>query len=183
LPNDPRGSNSGRTYAPELAALAQRHFGRRREQPSPEELREFYRIAARRLAHPILWFDVGTRETIADAIGGIIARDRLTCYACAVLVDHVHLLIRRHRLGGKEILRSFKEGVRGRLYSSGLVPDVHPVFSADECILFKSDVRSVRNCIAYIQDNYPKHGLRPVTHDFVAPYDNWPFHKDLQPEG
>lgn len=183
LPNDPRGSMSVQVYTPELAGLAEAHFGRRRVQPSREELRAFYRVAAQRLAYPILWFAPAMRDIIAAAIGDVIEREKLTCYACAVLTNHVHLLIRRHRLSGKDILKRLKEGATAMARSSPSVPDDHPVFSADECILFKSDVPSMKNCIRYIHDNYPKHGLRPVVHEFVIPYNNWPFHKNPSPEG
>jgi len=77
----------------------------------------------------------------------------------------------------------FKEGARQRLHASNLVPDHHPVFSADLFVRYKSDVRSVRNCIEYIHRNFEKHGLEPVVYDFVTAYNDWPFHKRLRPEG
>ena len=42
LGNDPRGSGSQLVYTPELAELAESHFGRRRVQPSRQLVREFY---------------------------------------------------------------------------------------------------------------------------------------------
>lgn len=177
LPNDPRGSMSVETYAPKLAALARGHFGRKAKQPSLAELRAFHRTAERFLAHKVLWFDAAQRDALARAVGATVRKEKLTCYACAALRDHVHLLLRRHRLSGRELFRLFREALRARLDASGMVPKGHPVFSADVCVLYKSDPRAVRDCARYIQANFRKHGLKPVTHDFVSPYDNWPFHK------
>lgn len=106
----------------------------------------------------------------------MIRRERLTCYACAILTDHVHVLIRKHRLTGEAMSAACKEGIREALRSTGTVPGDHPVFSADVCDMYKSDPGAVRSCIEYIRDNFPKHGLPVVDYDFVTPYDDGPFH-------
>jgi hypothetical protein len=63
------------------------------------------------------------------------------------------------------------------LLDAALVPADHPVFSADRCIVYKSDPQSVRVCIAYIRRNPIKHCLGRQDYPFVSPYDDWPFHK------
>jgi hypothetical protein len=45
---------SRQVYTPEVAALAEAHFGRPAQQPSRDEVRAFYRAAAKRLAHRVL---------------------------------------------------------------------------------------------------------------------------------
>lgn len=62
LPNDPRGSLSKCFRAPELRALGEIHFGRKKTQPSAEELKAFYAKAREYLKHPILWFDHAKRQ-------------------------------------------------------------------------------------------------------------------------
>ena len=125
----------------------------------------------------MLWFDVAERQAIGEALGEVIRRERLTCYACAVLTDHVHVLIRKHRLKGEEMSRAFKDAARERLRRAGCVSEDHPVFSADACDMYKSDPQAVRNCIQYIYDNFRKHHLPPVEYKYVVGYDGWPFHK------
>ena len=174
LPNDPRGSMSLKTYAPELAALAETHFGRREHQPSLAELKAFYRKAAPVLAHPILWFNRPHRAALVDAMREAVRRERLTCYACAVLSNHVHVLVRRHRLEGREILVSLKDELHRAIRDANLAPPGHPVFSEDSCVVFKNDPRAIRTCVQYINDNVPKHGQARVLYDFVQPYDGWP---------
>ena len=174
LPNDPRGSMSLKTYSPELAQLAEAHFGRRQRQPTLAQLRAFYRKAEGMLAFPVLWFDENARDTIAGAIGGAIESRRLTCYACAVLRNHVHLLIRKHGLSGEEMSHRFRDAARAAIAGADLCNAGHPVFSADVCDHYKSDPQSVRACIDYIRANPRRHRLPPQTHEFIAPYDDWP---------
>lgn len=177
LPNDPRGSLSRGTHTPGLAQLAESHFGRRATQPTAEQLRAFHEEARALLAHEVLWFDRTQCRVAAGALGEVIRRERLTCYACAILTDHVHVLMRKHRLRGEEMSAACGRGIREALRGAGRVPEDHPVFSADVCDMYKSDPASVRACIGYIRENLPKHGLSVVDYDFVTPYNNWPFHK------
>ncbi len=177
LPNDPRGSMSLEAYTPKLAQLAEAHFGRKKKQPSRDELRGFYRKARKYLAYDVLWFDSAERQAIAEAIGEVIRRERLTCYACAVLSNHAYLLIRKHKLKGEEMSGFFKDASREKLQQANMALPEHPVFSADVCDFYKSDTRAVRACIKYIQDHFGKHKLPEVEYEFVTPYDDWPFHK------
>jgi len=177
LPNDPRGSMSQEVHAPELAPLAEAHFGRRKVQPTRQELRTFYKEAQKHLAYPLIWFEGAERQAIAKAFGEVIKNERLTCYACAILPNHVHLLIRKHRLSAEEMMRLFKEAGRKAIRGPASARADHPVFSAASCHLYKSSVQAMWACIRYIEGNLAKHNLPKVGYDFVTPYDNWPFHK------
>jgi len=177
LSNDPRGSMSMRTYCPELAEFAKNHFGRRKVRPSRQELRAFYREAQKRLSYPVLWWDGTERRALVEALGNAVRKENLTCYACAVLRNHAHLLIRKHRLKGEQMLGPLKEAGREALCARSMAPADHPVFSADRCCIFKSTPEAVRACVEYIERNCVKHNLTPASCDFVTEYDNFPFHK------
>jgi len=69
-----------------------------------------------------------------------------------------------------------KEGIRDALRGAGVVPEDHPVFSADVRDMYKSDPAAARRCVRYIRDNFPQHALPIVDYDFVTAYDDWPFH-------
>ena len=98
LPNDPRGSTPTTIRTDAIAELGELHFGRKHVQPLGRDIRAFYSAARLVLKHPILSFDETRRNVVAGAIEQVIARERLTCWACAVMPDHVHILIRKHRL-------------------------------------------------------------------------------------
>ena len=177
LANDPRGSYSHETFPPELRKLAATHFGRRTDQPTRQELRAFYRKARRYLAHDTVWFEDAQRTALVRAFGELLRMEGQTCYACAVLSNHVHILLRKHRLKGERMLSVLKEARCAALHASDLAPADHPVFNAGSCDLYKSDPHSVRTCVRYIESHYRKHRLRPIPCDFVVAYDGWPHHK------
>ncbi|MCE5277941.1 MAG: hypothetical protein ABFD92_00820 [Planctomycetaceae bacterium] len=177
LPNDPRGSLSRELREVKLAPLGEIHFGRKAIQPTREQLRAFHKAAKEQLEHPILWFEQPHRAAIAQAIAQVVQEDRLTCYACAILPNHVHLLIRRHRQTPQVTLHRLRTLSRELLRTRELCPHEHPIWSADAFTLYKDSIQQMRTCIAYIDGNPPKHRLPPQRWDFAVPYDNWPFHK------
>ena len=131
LPNDPRGSLSREFRNAKLEALGPIHFGRKARQPTRQEIRAFYTEAAKALAHPVLWFKAPARAVVGQAVGQVVRGRGLTCYACAVLADHVHALIRVHRLKAQEMIPLLADASREVLLSHALVPDGHPVWSRD----------------------------------------------------
>lgn len=174
LPNDPRGSLSHELHAPGLTPLGDVHFGLREEQPTSEELRAFYQMAQQRLHFPLLWWNSAERQAIACAFGQVIARDQLTCYTCAILRSHIHVLFRKHHLKAEGISNLLQDQVREALKAQKLVPQDHPVFSADSCHHFKSKPGQMAETIEYIRGNYAKHNIEPVDFPFVTFYDGWP---------
>src|SRR5438309_2326166 len=85
LPNDPRGSGSNTIRNDILAELGDLHHGRKRVQPTAVEVRRFYENAAALLHHPLLRFDARAIRTVGAAFCEVIAEQRYTCYACAVM--------------------------------------------------------------------------------------------------
>jgi len=99
LPNDPRGSGSEKIREEKLAPLGPNHQGRKPPslQPSREKLRNFQQQASPLLEHKKLWIDTGKREIIANAFSEVIAEQNYTVWACAILSNHAHMIVRRHR--------------------------------------------------------------------------------------
>src|SRR3712207_5098766 len=93
LPNDVRGSMSRFVYSDLLRDLGELHFGRRAVQPARHVLLTEFELAAARLKHEMIEFADAHVIAIADAFRLAIAEVRYTCYACAIMPDHVHLLI------------------------------------------------------------------------------------------
>lgn len=174
LPNDPRGSGSHAVAAEPLAELGPLHYGRRRIQPPPREVREFYDRAEPLLQFPVIRFDQRQIDLVAAALGDAIANDRYTCYAAAVMPDHVHLVIRKHRDHAEQMIETLQNSTRLRLSTSGIVPTDHPVWTHGGWKRFLNSPDDVRSVIRYIENNPTKSGLPPQRWSFVTPYDGWP---------
>jgi REP element-mobilizing transposase RayT len=173
LPNDPRGSSSHEIRVEHLQGLGDLHHGHKALQPLPAELRAFYESAETVLKHPLLTFSDADLAELAAAFAETIRERRYTCYACALMPDHVHLLIRAHRDRAEAMLRALQDASRSRLRLRDLRPPVHPVWGGPGWKVFQSSVRQLCDTIRYIEDNPLKH-RRPRQHwDFVTPYDGW----------
>src|SRR5918999_1641369 len=107
--NDPRGSGSQTVYTPILAELGAVHFGRKKLQPARSKVREFYQTAEPLLQFPVIRFDIEQRNQIATAFGETIRLHCYTCYACAIMPDHVHLLIRKPRDQVEDMVDNFHD--------------------------------------------------------------------------
>jgi len=94
LPNDPRGSNSEEVCCAKIAQLGELHVGRKRIQPAGQVIQEFYEAAHGVLKHDLLTFSPKEVETLACGFAEVIKKRTYTCYACAIMPDHIHLIIR-----------------------------------------------------------------------------------------
>ena len=174
LPNDPRGSGSHAVAAESLAELGPLHYGRKQIQPRPREVRQFYQRAEPRLQFPVIRFDQRQIQLVAAALGDAIGHASYTCYAAAVMPDHVHLVIRKHRDRAEQMIEILQESTRLRLSTSGVVPTGHPVWTQGGWKRFLDAPEAVRSVARYVENNPVKSGLPPQHWPFVLPYDGWP---------
>jgi REP element-mobilizing transposase RayT len=179
LPNDPRGSGSQSVYTPILAELGDAHFGRKKIQPARTTVREFYEEAEPRLQFPTMRFDAHQRDEIGDAFWKSIREQNYTCYACAIMPDHVHVVIRKHKHDAKTMIEILQNESRSRIVESKFVSPDHPVWTKNGWKVFLNTPDEVRQRIAYVERNPVKEGLPRQGWPFVTAYDNWPFHKQL----
>lgn len=176
LPNDPRGSTSRTIHNDLLAELGVLHFGRKLVQPASRDLRGFYAGAASVLMHPLLEFSASDFDAVSRAIGDAIVECRYTCYACAVMPDHIHLVIRKHRDLAEHMIEKIQALSRERLVESGLRGGEHPAWTRGGWKVFLDHPDEVRRTITYIEQNPLKRGFRRQYWDWVVPYDDWPLH-------
>src|SRR5258708_3902457 len=115
LPNDPRGSTSHEIRVARIAELGEIHYGRKRIQPSSKELRQFQQEANAVLKHELLTFTAEDMLLVGSSLGQTIREHGYTCYACAVMLDHVHMLIRKHRVWAETMIEAFQEKSREKL--------------------------------------------------------------------
>jgi hypothetical protein len=174
LPNDPRGSGSHEVRQEKLIDLGPVHFGRKEMQPSRETLRAFSKDAEPRLEFEPLWFDAAKRQALGDSIGRVVCNMGYTVWACAVLKNHAHLCVRRHRDDAKLMWDAFANETRAGLRLFADVPQAHPVWSERPYKVYLYTPDDVRRVIGYIEGNPEKEGLSPQNWPIVAPYDGWP---------
>ena len=182
LPNDPRGSGSETIRSDVLADLGELHKGRKRVQPTGREIREFYEKAAPLLKHPLLTFDEAARAEIAAAFGQEIAIQGYTCWACAVMPDHAHVLIRKHKHLAEQMAENLMRASRTRLIETGHRERTHPTWIAgDGWKVFLDHPDDVRRTVRYIEQNPAKMRLPAQKWPFVKEYDGWPLHPGHSP--
>lgn len=177
LGNDPRGSGSAGVYTPKLAELGDVHLGRRKVQPRRSGVRSFDQLAEAKLQYPVIRFDSDQIRDVADAFSDVIRKYSYTCYACAILPDHVHLVVRKHRHLGEEMIENFQR-------QSRVVPSLieeammeHPVWTKGGWDRFLDSPAAIRSRIRYVEGNPEKEGLPRQDWSFVVKYDGWPYHR------
>lgn len=173
LPNDPRGSSSHEIRVEQIAALGPLHHSRKRIQPVSAVLRQFYEQAGGLLKHPLLICSDEQVALIGAAIGQVIQEHRYTCYACAVMPEHVHLLIRRHRDWAETMIECFQKASRQALIEAGHRAVTHPVWGGPGWKVFLNTRADMSRIEDYIRKNPEKAGREAQVWDFVKPYDGW----------
>jgi len=181
LPNDPRGSTSRRIASDIIAELGELHYGRRRIQPPRRVVKEFYEQAREVLKFPLLELSAVAVQAAAEGFAQAISTERYTCYACAILPDHVHVVIRKHKHQAEQMIEALQSASRLRLSMLGLRTPDHPVWATGGWKVFLEHPDEVRQRIHYIEQNPIKHRLPAQHWTFVQEYDGWPLHPGHSP--
>ena len=128
LANDPRGSGSEALQQEKFAALDPIHQGRKPEhlQPSRAELREFQQAAKPLLTQEKFWLDAAKRQALGEAFFEVMVEEKYTVWSCAILSNHIHLVIRRHRDDALSMWHRFADATRLRLREQEKISDNHP---------------------------------------------------------
>jgi len=129
LPNDLRGSTSKEIRIATIKLLGPLHYGRKQKQPSSKEIREFQEKAHDALKHPVLTLDNDDIALLGKVFGQEIAANGYICHACAIMPDHVHMLLRRGRDRAEDIIEHFQEASRAALIDAGKRAPTHPVWT------------------------------------------------------
>jgi len=177
LPNDPRGSMSTTINRDVLKELGEIHHGRKRIQPASRKIRAFYQRAENLLHYPLLKLTDDETQAIATAFSQTIRQERYTCYACAIMPDHIHLLIRKHRDRAEQMMEKLQLASCIAVREARDRDKFHPVWGGCGWKVFLDSIEDIRRTIRYIEENPTKARLVGQSWEFVSPYDDWPFHK------
>lgn len=181
LPNDPRGSGSHHVIGPAVAELGDLHHGRKQVQPAGRVIRDFYARAREVLRFPMLTFDASARRVVGEAFAAVVAAECYTCYACVVMPDHVHLLIRKHKHTAETMIENLQRASRDALAVAHLRTTDHPTWCDGGWKIFLDHPDEVRRTIPYIERNPLPLRLPKQVWPFVVPYDGWPLHPGHSP--
>jgi len=163
LPNDPRGSYSKQIYSQALAELGAIRYGRQCPQPGRSVLRRFRTAVMPRLTRRPYYIDTVTRPVIAAAFGKVLRRLSVTAVACAIMNDHVHILVLRSRYRIEYVVNQLKGGATKSL---GLR---ETPWTRGRWKVFIEDNEALAAAAEYIEANPAAAGLTPQHWDFVVP--------------
>jgi len=173
LPNDPRGSSSHEIRVEKIAELGELHHGRKEVQPRSRDIRAFYERAETVLDHELLPLSAMDVAIVAAMFGRVLRDCRYTCYGCAIMPDHVHLLIRRHRDKAEQMIENLQNATRTGLIDALGRPENHPVWGGPGWKVFLNTRDDMQRIVDYIRNNPKKAGLPPQPWRFVTPYEGW----------
>jgi REP element-mobilizing transposase RayT len=177
LPNDPRGSGSSWVWAEHLQPFGDASLveDRSRSKARVPHNRTTRLAAKRALKHPAVKFDGVQARAVGRGFGELVTEIGLSVWACAVLPDHVHLVVGPHSQPADVLAARFKMVATSRLKQEQLHPFGHltkPNGSTPKCWqrgewkVYLFDEEAVRRAITYVEENPLKEG---------KPRQQWPF--------
>jgi REP element-mobilizing transposase RayT len=137
------------------------------------------RAAKEALKYPAVELSGVQARALARGIAAVCAKVELAIYACAIMRDHVHVVVAAHRLDGDEIIVCLKRaGTRG-MNDEGLHPMV--AYRRENGRLpspwsaggWKVKIRTrqqMLDCVRYVERNPIRAGYKAQRWSFVVPY-------------
>ena len=179
LPNDQRGSYSDFIRAFDLLKYgdATKIDSTRSVAAAPHN--SALRAAAKKdLMYPPVIFSGRQAAAISYGFADVIARTMCVIYACAIMPDHVHLVIGRHRYDIQKLVNLLKGGATTSLRRHGLDPfaglqigrSVASPWAHNCWKVWLDSHEDVERSIVYANGNPTKAGLPPQTWKFLTPY-------------
>jgi REP element-mobilizing transposase RayT len=179
LPNDPRGSWSDFVRAWELRRFgsATKTHERRSLARDKHDIRK--RLEAKQaLARPPVQLDGVQARAVIRGFSRFVDRSGIKVFACAILPEHVHLVIGRHHYSIEEIARHLKADATTELnrervhpardypYRNGSLPSP---WARGEWKCFIDNEDYTRNAVRYVNRNPTREGRKPQSWSFIAP--------------
>ena len=163
LPNDPRGSYSKKIYQEQLHSLGKIKYGRQNPAPPRGQLMKFWTAAIPNLNRPPFFIDDKSRPIIAAGFGSVVQRLGIRITACAIMNDHVHILVLRSKYRIEYIAGQLK-GSATHTLKMKQTPWTRGCWK-----VFINDTESLQAAADYIRANPTSAGLAPQCWDFVRP--------------
>ena len=180
LPNDPRGS-----WSDFVGSLELLHYGPATKTTEKKSLahrehdRAFRLSAKSALKYPPVKFTGLQARAVARGLSRYFERTAIPVWSCAVMRDHVHLVIGKPLFSTERLVIQLKGSATEQL----LRENIHPLarYASQDGRVPKCWVRGqwkvflaptdVTRAIQYVEDNPIKAGFRKQKWSFVVPYE------------
>ena len=163
LPNDPRGSYSKEIYNSQLDVLAGIKYGRQNPQPPRNLSVKFWTVATPLINRPPFFIDDKSRQIISVAFGKVVRRLGIEIPTCAIMNDHVHILVLRSKHRIEYIVNQLKGAATAALNLK------QTPWSRGCWKVFIEDTEAILAAARYIQANPANAGLPAQNWDFITP--------------
>jgi REP element-mobilizing transposase RayT len=172
LPNDPRGSWSDFVGSWKLFRLGRATKTDSRQSLAYESHNQALRLAAKEaLLFPPVHFTGVQALAVAQGFKQAGQEGKYHFYACAIMPEHVHVVIGRHDRHIKRIAGHLKSRATHRLRTDGLWHvDRRPVWAEGCWKVYMSCIETVLAAIAYVENNPIKEGKPRQRWSFVKPF-------------
>ena len=179
LPNDPRGSWSDYVRQSNLSA-----HGPATKVNTPQSLANQDHDHQKRLrtkqalTYPPAKLTGEQARSVAKGFTFRASRSKIRIHACAIMPDHVHLVIANDRRPIEMISNQLKGTATRQLRSDGLHPlaqykdkagKTPSIWAAGQWKVFITNEEQLHNTIRYVEMNPIKAGLKPQQWTFVKP--------------
>ena len=179
LPNDPRGSWSDFVGAWELWRFGEATTVQVRRSVAARLHDQKLRLRAKKaLQYPaVRWTGVQARA-IGHGFGGYAERAQLAILACAIMPEHVHLVIARHSRTIEQVANQLKGAATRQITADGLHPmatqptaggRMPKMFARGQWSVYLNQDAEIARAIRYVEENPLREGLPSQRWKFVRP--------------
>jgi REP element-mobilizing transposase RayT len=179
LPNDPRGSWSDFVGSWDLFRYGPATTTNEARSVAHIDHDRTLRLAAKNaLKYPPVQFTGIQARAIGRGFAQCVERSRRIVWACAILPDHIHLVIAHGDIQIEQSVIQFKGDATQQLVAENTHPFGHlrekngrppKCFARGQWKVFL-DPEDVFRAIRYVEDNPMKEGKKPQRWSFVTPY-------------
>ena len=136
-------------------------------------------MAKEALKYPAVVLTGVQARAVGHGIAAIVPKVGLVIHACAILPEHLHVVVAAHRLGGDEIIACLKRAGTRAMNDAGMHPlaayarksGKHPCpWAEGGWKVYLNSVWEMRDRIRYVEQNPIRAGFKPQRWSFVVPY-------------
>jgi len=174
LPNDPRGSWSDYVFAKHLYVFGGATKVNTRHSRAHDAHDYQKRLEAKKhLKFPPVQLTGDQALVVSKGFKQVVADTGLPVYACAIMPDHVHLVVGLHQRTVESLVNQLKSCATKQLTAAGKHPleGQRSPWSRGYWLVYLDTLKDVRAAIQYVRQNPVRDGLREQNWSFVVPFE------------